>query len=80
MLFHYREKEEDQMLADMIQRLGKGPFSSYRAALGPIWGCGSQPALVSAPSPADGSLESQEPERRKNKFRLSNIWKQKKQE
>lgn len=34
MLFHYREKEEDQMLADMIQRLGKGPFSPYRAALG----------------------------------------------
>lgn len=34
MLFHYREQEEDQMLADMIQRLGKGPFSSYRAALG----------------------------------------------
>uniref|UniRef100_A0A8C5IVH4 MICAL like 2 n=1 Tax=Junco hyemalis TaxID=40217 RepID=A0A8C5IVH4_JUNHY len=29
-----REKEEDQMLADMIQRLGKGPFSSSRAALG----------------------------------------------
>uniref|UniRef100_A0A8C5UAE9 MICAL like 2 n=1 Tax=Malurus cyaneus samueli TaxID=2593467 RepID=A0A8C5UAE9_9PASS len=29
-----REKEEDQMLADMIQRLGKGPFSSYRAAQG----------------------------------------------
>ncbi|NXB78071.1 MILK2 protein, partial [Donacobius atricapilla] len=44
-----REKEEDQMLADMIQRL-------------------------------DGSLESQEPERRKNKFRFSKIWKQKKQE
>nr|XP_030141077.3 MICAL-like protein 2 isoform X4 [Taeniopygia guttata] len=44
-----REKEEDQMLADMIQRL-------------------------------DGSLESQEPERKKNKFRLSKIWKQKKQE
>ncbi|NXI15049.1 MILK2 protein, partial [Irena cyanogastra] len=43
-----REKEEDQMLADMIQRL-------------------------------DGSLESQEPERKKNKFRLSKIWKQKKQ-
>ncbi|NXP30086.1 MILK2 protein, partial [Leiothrix lutea] len=43
-----REKEEDQMLADMIQKL-------------------------------DGSLESQEPERKKNKFRLSNIWKQKKQ-
>ncbi|XP_031981869.1 MICAL-like protein 2 isoform X2 [Corvus moneduloides] len=42
-----REKEEDQMLADMIQRL-------------------------------DGSLESQEPERKKNKFRLSKIWKQKK--
>lgn len=35
MLFPYREKEEDQMLADMIQRLGKGPFFSYRAALGP---------------------------------------------
>ncbi|NXH97852.1 MILK2 protein, partial [Pachycephala philippinensis] len=44
-----REKEEDQMLADMIQRL-------------------------------DGSLESQEPEKKKNKFRLSKIWKQKKQE
>ncbi|NXX35132.1 MILK2 protein, partial [Nicator chloris] len=44
-----REKEEDQMLADMIQRL-------------------------------DGSLESQEPERKKNKFCLSKIWKQKKQE
>ncbi|NWR17153.1 MILK2 protein, partial [Emberiza fucata] len=44
-----REKEEDQMLADMIQRL-------------------------------DGSLESHEPERKKNKFRLSKIWKQKKQE
>ncbi|NXB98360.1 MILK2 protein, partial [Orthonyx spaldingii] len=42
-----REKEEDQMLADMIQRL-------------------------------DGSLESQEPERKKDKFRLSKIWKQKK--
>ncbi|NWU25665.1 MILK2 protein, partial [Dyaphorophyia castanea] len=41
-----REKEEDQMLADMIQRL-------------------------------DGSFESQEPERKKNKFRLSKIWKQK---
>ncbi|NXB41253.1 MILK2 protein, partial [Eulacestoma nigropectus] len=41
-----REKEEDQMLADMIQRL-------------------------------DGSLESQEPERKKNKFCLSKIWKQK---
>ncbi|XP_042654735.1 MICAL-like protein 2 isoform X2 [Tyto alba] len=41
-----REKEEDQMLADMIQRL-------------------------------DGSLESQEPEKKKNKFRLSKIWKQK---
>ncbi|NXF77684.1 MILK2 protein, partial [Sclerurus mexicanus] len=41
-----RELEEDQMLADMIQRL-------------------------------DGSLESQEPERKKNKFRLSKIWKQK---
>lgn len=33
MLFHYREQEEDQMLADMIQRLGKGPFYSYGAAL-----------------------------------------------
>lgn len=33
---------------------------------------------VSAPSPADGSLESQEPEKKKkNKFRLSKIWKQK---
>ncbi|KAJ7403620.1 MICAL-like protein 2 [Willisornis vidua] len=41
-----RELEEDQMLADMIQKL-------------------------------DGSLENQEPERKKNKFRLSNIWKQK---
>ncbi|XP_010119554.1 PREDICTED: MICAL-like protein 2, partial [Chlamydotis macqueenii] len=41
-----REQEEDQMLADMIQRL-------------------------------DGSLETQEPEKKKNKFRLSNIWKQK---
>ncbi|KFQ99836.1 MICAL-like 2, partial [Nipponia nippon] len=41
-----REQEEDQMLADMIQRL-------------------------------DGSLESQEPEKKKNKFRLSKIWKQK---
>ncbi|NXW39905.1 MILK2 protein, partial [Nyctiprogne leucopyga] len=39
-----REQEEDQMLADMIQRL-------------------------------DGSLESQE--KKKNKFRLSKIWKQK---
>ncbi|XP_050173372.1 MICAL-like protein 2 [Myiozetetes cayanensis] len=42
-----RELEEDQMLADMIQKL-------------------------------DGSFESQEPERKKNKFRLSKIWKQKK--
>lgn len=25
----------------------------------------------------DGSLESQEPEKKKNKFRLSKIWKQK---
>ncbi|XP_010001643.1 PREDICTED: MICAL-like protein 2 [Chaetura pelagica] len=41
-----REKEEDQMLADMIQKL-------------------------------DGSLESQEPEKKNNKFRLSKIWKQK---
>ncbi|XP_075292936.1 MICAL-like protein 2 isoform X4 [Opisthocomus hoazin] len=41
-----REQEEDQMLADMIQRL-------------------------------DGSLESQESEKKKNKFRLSKIWKQK---
>ncbi|KFV58329.1 MICAL-like 2, partial [Gavia stellata] len=41
-----REQEEDQMLANMIQRL-------------------------------DGSLESQEPEKKKNKFRLSKIWKQK---
>ncbi|NXG78341.1 MILK2 protein, partial [Baryphthengus martii] len=41
-----REQEEDQMLADMIQRL-------------------------------DGSLETQEPEKKKNKFRLSKIWKQK---
>ncbi|XP_069726554.1 MICAL-like protein 2 [Phaenicophaeus curvirostris] len=41
-----REQEEDQMLADMIQRL-------------------------------DGSLESQETEKKKNKFRLSKIWKQK---
>ncbi|NXG61843.1 MILK2 protein, partial [Hemiprocne comata] len=42
-----REQEEDQMLADMIQKL-------------------------------DGSLESQEPEKKKNnKFRLSKIWKQK---
>ncbi|KGL86581.1 MICAL-like 2, partial [Charadrius vociferus] len=41
-----REQEEDQMLADMIQRL-------------------------------DGSLESQEPDKKKNKFRLSKIWKQK---
>ncbi|NXH25831.1 MILK2 protein, partial [Myiagra hebetior] len=41
-----REKEEDQMLADMIQRL-------------------------------DGSLESHEAERKKNKFCLSKIWKQK---
>ncbi|NWS14629.1 MILK2 protein, partial [Pachyramphus minor] len=41
-----RELEEDQMLADMIQKL-------------------------------DGSFESQEPERKKNKFRLSKIWKQK---
>lgn len=40
MLFHYREKEEDQMLADMIQRLGKGPFFSYRAALGPTGAVG----------------------------------------
>ncbi|KAM6250213.1 MICAL-like protein 2 isoform 2-T2 [Porphyrio hochstetteri] len=41
-----REQEEDQMLADMIQRL-------------------------------DGSLESTEPEKKKNKFCLSKIWKQK---
>ncbi|XP_014801758.1 PREDICTED: MICAL-like protein 2 isoform X3 [Calidris pugnax] len=41
-----REQEEDQMLADMIQRL-------------------------------DGSFESQEPDKKKNKFRLSKIWKQK---
>ncbi|XP_009068488.1 PREDICTED: MICAL-like protein 2, partial [Acanthisitta chloris] len=41
-----REQEEDQMLADMIQKL-------------------------------DGSLESQEPEKKKNKFRLTKIWKQK---
>ncbi|KAM9372450.1 MICAL-like protein 2 [Phaethornis superciliosus] len=42
-----REQEEDQVLADMIQRL-------------------------------DGSLESQESEKKKNnKFRLSKIWKQK---
>lgn len=33
MLFHYREQEEDQMLADMIQRLRKGSFYSYGAAL-----------------------------------------------
>ncbi|XP_061848616.1 MICAL-like protein 2 [Colius striatus] len=43
-----REQEEDQMLADMIQRL-------------------------------DGSLESQEPEKKK-KFSLSRIWKQKSKE
>ncbi|XP_055565299.1 MICAL-like protein 2 [Falco cherrug] len=41
-----REQEEDQMLADMIQRL-------------------------------DGSLESQEPEKKKNKFHLPKIRKQK---
>ncbi|XP_031411739.1 MICAL-like protein 2 isoform X4 [Meleagris gallopavo] len=41
-----REKEEDQMLADMIRKL-------------------------------DGSLETQESEKKKNKFRLSKIWKQK---
>ncbi|NXL98918.1 MILK2 protein, partial [Tyrannus savana] len=41
-----RELEEDQMLADMIQKL-------------------------------DGSFESQESEKKKNKFRLSKIWKQK---
>ncbi|XP_005020144.3 MICAL-like protein 2 isoform X2 [Anas platyrhynchos] len=41
-----REQEEDQMLANMIQKL-------------------------------DGSLENQEPEKKKNKFRLSKIWKQK---
>ncbi|XP_065500875.1 MICAL-like protein 2 isoform X1 [Caloenas nicobarica] len=41
-----REREEDQMLADMIQRL-------------------------------DGSRESQETEKKKNKFSLSKIWKQK---
>lgn len=41
-----REKEEDQMLADMIRKL-------------------------------DGSLEGQETEKKKNKFRLSKIWKQK---
>ncbi|XP_010130932.1 PREDICTED: MICAL-like protein 2, partial [Buceros rhinoceros silvestris] len=41
-----REQEEDQMLADMIQRL-------------------------------HGTPESQESEKRKNKFRLSKIWKQK---
>lgn len=79
MLFHCREKEEDQMLADMIQRLGKGPFSSSRAAWGSL-GLWVSPCSVSAPSPADGSLESHEPERKKNKFRLSKIWKQKKQE
>ncbi|KFZ59798.1 MICAL-like 2, partial [Podiceps cristatus] len=43
-----REQEEDQMLADMIQRFK-----------------------------LDGPLESQEPEKKKNKFRLSKIWKQK---
>ncbi|KAK2533727.1 Micall2 [Columba guinea] len=42
-----REQEEDQMLADMIQRL-------------------------------DGSRESQETEKKKTRFRLSKIWKQKK--
>ncbi|XP_009869642.1 PREDICTED: MICAL-like protein 2, partial [Apaloderma vittatum] len=41
-----REQEEDQMLANMIQRL-------------------------------DGSLENQEAEKKKNKFCLSKIWKQK---
>ncbi|NXP11054.1 MILK2 protein, partial [Thinocorus orbignyianus] len=41
-----REQEEDQMLADMIQRL-------------------------------DGSLDNQESDKRKNKFSLSKIWKQK---
>nr|XP_025971962.1 MICAL-like protein 2 [Dromaius novaehollandiae] len=41
-----REQEEDQMLADMIQKL-------------------------------DGPRESQESEKKKNKFRLSKIWKQK---
>ncbi|NXN93382.1 MILK2 protein, partial [Rhinopomastus cyanomelas] len=41
-----REQEEDQMLADMIQKL-------------------------------DGSFENQESEKKKNKFRLSKIWKQK---
>ncbi|XP_015732443.1 MICAL-like protein 2 isoform X2 [Coturnix japonica] len=41
-----REKEEDQMLADMIRKL-------------------------------DGSLGGQESEKKKNKFRLSKIWKQK---
>ncbi|KFV75209.1 MICAL-like 2, partial [Struthio camelus australis] len=41
-----REQEEDQMLADMIQRL-------------------------------DGPRDSQEPDKKKNKFRLSKIWKQK---
>ncbi|XP_040430527.1 MICAL-like protein 2 [Cygnus olor] len=41
-----REQEEDEMLANMIQKL-------------------------------DGSLENQEPEKKKNKFRLSKIWKQK---
>ncbi|KFQ26634.1 MICAL-like 2, partial [Merops nubicus] len=41
-----REQEEDQMLADMMQRL-------------------------------DRSLESQEPEKKKNKFSLSKIWRQK---
>lgn len=34
-------------------------------------------SIFSAPSPADGSLENQEPEKKKNKFRLSKIWKQK---
>uniref|UniRef100_A0A8C9N483 MICAL like 2 n=1 Tax=Serinus canaria TaxID=9135 RepID=A0A8C9N483_SERCA len=74
-----REKEEDQMLADMIQRLGKGPISSSRAAQG-LTGAVGLNLLCVSPSPADGSLESQEPERKKNKFRLSKIWKQKKQE
>ncbi|NXU52473.1 MILK2 protein, partial [Turnix velox] len=35
------------------------------------------PCSVSPPSAADGTLESQEQDKKKSKFRLSNLWKQK---